>query len=161
MAEPSWISVIAMLTGIAGLIMGFVSLRKVNRMKSLDLRLELRKAETAVRASLSNLESNMAEAKLSRERVYAATGRFKSGAMETWHAHHETDRSVALGLLSELPSLVDDCFSLSPEDLESRIVAVHGLQLTIASLNEFYQASLSSDDEERRQIRNDVRNAFK
>ncbi|QNX60182.1 hypothetical protein [Acinetobacter seifertii] len=39
-------AIVGAITGIAGSIMGYISLQRLSKIKSLDLRLELKKAET-------------------------------------------------------------------------------------------------------------------
>jgi hypothetical protein len=168
MSEPLWIPITGMITGIigaitgiAGAVLGIISVRKVKHLKSLDLRLELRKAESTASVALSDLSASMERAKQSRERVYSATGQSKSGAMVKWHATYDSDHTEILNIKSELSGLVAQCQDLSHEELESRLVSVHRLQLKIDGLMQHYQASLDSDDEERNQLRADMRERLK
>ena len=61
MAEPHWAGYVGMvtgvigaITGIAGAIMGYIGYRRSNKLKSLDLRLELRKSISDVLSPVKN-----------------------------------------------------------------------------------------------------------
>lgn len=164
MAEPHWTGYVGMatgilgaITGIAGALMGYVSYRRSNSIKALDLRLELRKTVNEVEMSLSKLEGLLDYANQSRQRVASATGRLGSGAMEIWNKAFEEDKNRLKQILENAPRSDANYDDLSPIELESRLVAIHKLQSQINELTEKCNSSLKSDDEERKQIREDVR----
>ena len=164
MAEPHWTAyvgiatgVIGAITGIAGAIMGYVGYRKSTKIKALDLRIELRKAVNIVEAALPRLEELLDHADKSRKAVAAATGGRDSGAMVQWSAQFEADKSKLTQLVAQAPSSSENYGDLSPAELESRLVAIHKLQGQIGEQSEKYTASLKSDDEQRKQIREDIR----
>ena len=83
MTEPHWTSYVGMatgiigaITGVSGAIMGYVSYRRSNRLKSLDLRLELRKAVNELQSNFSQIEKLIEYANQSRVAVFAARGFF-------------------------------------------------------------------------------------
>ena len=80
MPAPDWVSYLGAVTGLAGSVMGFISLRRSTTMKALDLRLELRKAEVDLLSLFRSLQPLLERAKLSRDRVNAARGMLRSGA---------------------------------------------------------------------------------
>jgi len=149
--------VLGAITGISGAIMGYISYRRSNSVKALDLRLELRRAVSEIDADLSNLGKLMDHANKSRQRVAAATGRAQSGAMVLWDKGFAEDKAKLETLLGKAPSSSESYDSLSPTDLESKLVAAHKLQGEISQLKEKYHASLAADDEERKEIREDMR----
>lgn len=57
MSDPDWLSYAGVITGIAGATMGYISYRRTGKMKTLDLRLELRKAVNDLRSSVESLPS--------------------------------------------------------------------------------------------------------
>ncbi len=80
MSEPDWMGYVGMatgiigaITGISGAIMGYVSYRRSNSLKSLDLRIELRKAINVAQSNLQQLEKLIEHANKSREAVASAT----------------------------------------------------------------------------------------
>lgn len=164
MAEPHWTGYVGIatgtigaITGIAGAIMGYVSYRRSNSIKALDLRLELRKAVNEVEMGFSNLERLLNYANQSRQRVAAATGRLGSGAMEIWNREFEEDKNRLKQISKDVPHPDAKYDDLSPVELESRLVAIHRLQGQINELTEKYDSAVKSDDEDRKQLRDDVR----
>src|SRR5690606_29924596 len=91
MADPHWTSYIGMITGISGAIMGFISYRRSNKLKALDLRLELRKSLNDLYLDHENAESLIALANKSRRAVASAAGSFGSGRMQIWDANVRMD----------------------------------------------------------------------
>lgn len=164
MADPQWTAYVGMatgiagaITGIAGAIMGYIGYRRSNSIKALDLRLELRKAVNEVENDLSKLEGLLNHANQSRQRVASATGKLESGAMKIWDGEVEEDKKKLGHLKEKAPSPTTKYDDLSPSELESQLVAIHKLRGQISDLTEKYRASLKADDEERKQIREDVR----
>ncbi|HET7650390.1 MAG TPA: hypothetical protein VFL15_06795 [Gammaproteobacteria bacterium] len=164
MQEPYWMGYVGMLTGIigaitgvAGAIMGFVSYRTSNNLKSLDLRLDLRKAINNLQSTLSQLDQQIEDAIRSREAVAAATGRFHSGAMQKWKQDTEIDKTTIKRLLQSAPATTNNYDDLTPKDLESTLVEVHRLQVQVDGLSKKYYLAVQSDDEERKHLREDVR----
>lgn len=164
MSEPAWMSYVGMatgvvgaVTGIAGAIMGYVSYRRSNSLKSLDLRIELKKAVNVAHVSLQQLDSLIDDANKSREGVASATGRFKSGMMQKWKNEIHEDKNKVKLLHQNAPEAnksYDDC---GPKELESKLVEVHQLQVQIDSIRSKYEAAVRADDEERKHIREDIR----
>ncbi len=155
MSEPTWISVtgiatglIGAITGVAGSIMGFVSLKKVNAIKAIDLRIELKKLSSAVRVSLEELDARMRQSDLSRRRSLAARGMFKSSMMDQWQARLEEDQQKVSSLTSEIAKAMADVDALGIEHLEHRLAYMHETLLRIQSLAESYKEALDSDAKE-------------
>jgi hypothetical protein len=157
MAEPHWTSYVAMVTGIAGAIMGFVGYRRSTQIKALDLRLELRKADADLIAAIRKLEELLPYADKSRRAVAAATSGVDSGAMVLWKQGLEADSATLAKIKAEQPDGKATYAGLKPEELESSLVRVHRLQGAAAALLSKYNGALESDDEQRRQIREDWR----
>ena len=164
MSEPDWMGYVGMatgiigaVTGISGAIMGYVSYRRSNSLKSLDLRIELRKAINVAQSNLQQLEKLIEYANKSREAVASATGRFKSGMMEKWKHEVEADKSAVKQLFQNTPAADKSYDNLNPKALESTLVEVHRLQVQIDELSKKYDAAVRADDEERKHIREDVR----
>jgi hypothetical protein len=153
MSAPEWLSYVGVVTGIAGAVMGYVSLRRGARLKALELRLELRKSEADTRLALENLPGLFEKAENSRLKVAAATGRYSSGATEQWRRDLEADRSVAKALQATLPPAPNDYTSLTHTELEAKLVELHSLRSKVMRLSEKYQAELAADDKEREHLR--------
>jgi type IV pilus biogenesis protein CpaD/CtpE len=133
--------------------MGYVSYRRSTQLKALDLRLELRKRESDVGDLLRVLPELADTAKQSRLAVAAANGSLNTGAMEAWKAQIEVDLSAISILRSTLVVPVDGHASLTPFQLETKLVEVHALHAKARQFDEKYRAALVADDKERDNIR--------
>jgi hypothetical protein len=164
MAEPHWMvyvgmvtGVIGAITGVTGAIMGYIGYRRSNKLKSLDLRLELRKLITDAHTNLSRVSRLMIEANNSRTALMAATGGFNSGAMKKWEERLEIDRGKIGELLKKAPKIETTYDTLNAEELESELVVIHRLMGEINYFLEKYSNAISADDEQRKQLRDDQR----
>lgn len=153
MADPHWTSYVGMATGLLGAVLGVIGYRKANEIKSLDLRLEYRKAINNCCSAISKAEELLAFANKSRERVAAATGNYNSGAMQIWKQQYENDTNSLNELASRAPSSETNYDSLSPKQLESKLVEIHALQNEIDLLCNKYQSAIDEDDKTREHIR--------
>lgn len=164
MSELNWMDYVGMatgiigaITGISGAVMGYVSYKRSNSLKSLDLRIELRKSVNVAQSNLQQLEKLIEYANKSREVVASATGRFKSGMMEKWKQEVEADKNAVKLLFQNVPAADKSYDDLTPKALESTLVKIHRLQVQIDELSKKYDAAVRADDEERKHIRDDVR----
>ena len=162
MSELNWVSyigivtgIIGAITGIAGAMMGFISYRRTENLKTLDLRLELRRAESDARTQLTVIRTLLERANKSRMAVASATGKIGSGAMVIWKSEFEADMAEFTKLLTSIPEEENSYSDLHHEELESRLVAVHTLRAKINQILDKYNSALAADDEERKQIRAD------
>ena len=96
-------------TGPAGCVIGWISYRRSQQIKALDLRLELRKQVSDVCADIEALPTLLEGARASRSAVSAAMGVLQSGASEIWKAALETDLTTVQALARELPD-ADETF---------------------------------------------------
>jgi hypothetical protein len=142
-------------TGIAGAVMGYISYRRSEEIKALDLRLELRKAENTLRTAVAELLPLLDSAKMSRTGVAAASGLHESGAMVQWLGEWDADLAAARSLKAGVPGANADYAALTHADLEAKLIAVHALEIRAAQLRDKYRAALADDDKRREQIRAD------
>jgi hypothetical protein len=156
MSAPLWLGYAGMITGcigsvtgIAGSVMGYVSLRRVGRLKALDLRLEVRKAEADARAISSELPALLEKADKSRMAVAAFEGWMHSGAMDTWKSELAADKAKVRTLLAGIQKDQPTYCMLSPEELESEILAVHVLRAAIDQMRDKYISALTADERKR------------
>jgi hypothetical protein len=164
MADPHWSGYVGMasgiigaITGIAGAIMGYIGYRRSNRIKSLDLRLELRKAVTDVQTDMDRLRTLIDKANKSRQAVFVARGLSRSGPMERWKGEVADDKAKTGELFKRAPKAENPYGKLQMKELESELVAVHKLKGEVKRLLDKYSDVIRSDDEERKQIREDER----
>ena len=149
--------IVGTITGLAGFVLGWTSYRRSQQIKALDLRLELRKQASDVRAAVEELPDLLERSRASRSAVLAAMGVLKSGAFETWKAALESDLKTAQDLARELPD-ADETYQLSKhQNLETKLVEVHALAAKATRLRNKYLTELAYDDKEREHIRPDVR----
>jgi hypothetical protein len=130
-------------------------------LKALDLRLELRKTESDLRAAVHELPSFLEHAKKSRERVAAATGMRGSGALQQWTSDWEADLAAVRSLERELTDPDADYATATHRELESKLVDVHALASRAARVRDKYLQGLAADDGEREHIRADIRARIK
>jgi hypothetical protein len=164
MAEPAWLSyagavsgAVGAITGIAGAVMGYISYRRTEALKTLDLRLELRRAETDLRREVEDLPKHLNYAKRSRTAVASAAGRLQSGAMKKWLEEWDADLALAKAMAASVPSRSSDYVALDQAALEEKLIKAHAAAGNVRALRGKYDATLASDDKEREQIREDLR----
>jgi hypothetical protein len=137
--------------------MGYIGYRRSEKLKKLDLRLELRKAENLLRSTAGDLPSLLERAKASRTAVLAARGLSESGNMELWLSDLAIDFGTTKSLGTQLPNANVEYTHVDSSELETKLVVVHALQLQATQIQEKYSASLAADDRDREQIRADQR----
>lgn len=164
MAEPAWLTytgaiagAIGAVTGVAGAIMGFISYRKTNEIKELELRLELRRRTHDLHAVLSELPELLRRAERSHVAVAAATGKRGSGAMVQWSQQWETDQGEVKSIADAAPPEGQDLIALTLTELEQQLASVHQVHARAVTLRDRYIAALAADDRERDHLREDMR----
>jgi hypothetical protein len=145
--------IIGAITGIAGAIMGYASFRKTRSIKSMDLRIELRKAINELRLNLDQLNKVIEQANGSRRAVAAAMGVSSSSMMDHWTQSVQADKLAVQKLSEEVPAAKDDYDASDFKVLEARLVAVHQIQIQVDALLSKYNAALQSDKEKREHLR--------
>lgn len=148
------------ITGIAGVVVSGIALivsikayAQVNKMKSLDLRLELEQSFTELDILAAEIEGILDYAFRSHQMVLAATGKNLSGEMKAFELDFAKDQEKLKRLLSTHPKREEAFDSLSPSELERRVVAVHALHTQLKKLKEKYDAIVTADGERRKEIR--------
>ncbi|EDT41774.1 hypothetical protein [Burkholderia ambifaria] len=152
MADSDWAGYVGMATGLFGAVMGYVGYRRSNQIKALDMRLALRKDLGEARESVTMLRELMASAAGSRRATLAARGLGRSGAMVIWEQALEADRTTIEQIAASIRSEGTDFAALSEAQLETELVAVHKIKMSLATLVEKYRGELAADDDTRRQI---------
>jgi hypothetical protein len=148
---------IGTITGVIALTIGFFNYRRVSKLKSLDLRLELRKAINVLANSVSQGIALIDRADASRKAASAATGMFHSGAMVKWTAGVTADKSELSQVQAEVPKTEETFQNLGASELESKLIEVHRLQGKIDNIRNKYESALRADDQTRIQIHADNR----
>ena len=157
MSDPHWTSYVGMASGVIGAIAGVIAYRRSNKIKSLDLRLELRKAVVELQASYSELDGLMDRSHRSRTNVSAARGRTGFGETEEWNRDVETDRATVAQLSEAIPNDGEEFKTLNAEELESKLVDIHKTQGEVNQIRDKYHAALLEDDRQRDHIMEDAR----
>jgi hypothetical protein len=152
MQIPSWILDPGFIIAVFALLVSFASYRRTNTIKSLDLRLDLRRSVVDLRGDLVTLSELLNTAERSRKAVAVATGNLGSGRMKLFIDQIAADRKLALQLPNEIPTSGDNFRSLNAKSLEEQIVLTHQLRGKVSTLIEKYQGSLANDDQERKRI---------
>lgn len=160
MADLNWADYVGVaagaigaITGICGGVLGYISYQRSNQIKSLDLRLELKKCLNMANAAYTESNEAIEESNKSRIAVSAAMAKSRSGGMEKWNQKIEEDRVHLSNLYDNLPNKEDDLKSLNTDQLEQLIINVHELQTSLASFASKYKEEICRDDEDRKFIR--------
>lgn len=164
MAEPHWTSYVGMgsgligsITDISGAIMGYISYRRSNKLKSMDLRLELCKAVSDIHTDSKRLIELMATTSAARQVLWRKRGLQKTPAMKQFTNKVVVDKKKIAKIresISEDRSVYD---KLNIKDLESWLVSVHKFKSEIQNLIDKYSDFSRSDKKECEQIRADHR----
>jgi hypothetical protein len=148
-------SIIALLISGVSLLVAGAAYRRSIHVKALDLRIELRKADNALRASVESLGGLLRLAKQSHERVMAATDGVHSGNMQIWFNEWQTDWTAFETLRAALPESADYSGFWDTE-LETKLIAVDALSIRANALRKKYDTSNAKDDVERGRIKDQI-----
>ena len=111
--------IVGAITGPAGCVIGWISYRRSQQIKTLDLRLELRKQVSGVRVDIEALPALLERARASRSAVRSAMGRGQqSGDNLIWKAELENDLKTVQALSCELPDAKETYQRSKPQKLE-------------------------------------------
>jgi hypothetical protein len=164
MADPHWTSYVGMatgivgaITGIAGAIMGYVSYKKSNQIKTLDLRIEVKRNLVNTIVDYKKLRELMVKGNTSRRNILAARGVLKSSMMDIWENQYKIDNVEADKLRKEIPAENTNYDNLDPKALEDRLIDLHRIQGRIKKLLEQYSEAIALDAEQHKQLREDMR----
>jgi GTPase involved in cell partitioning and DNA repair len=149
--------VIGAITGTVGAVLGVISFRRAKEFKILDLRLELKRAETSLRSEINDLPSLLEKAKKSYTRLAAAEQRLNSGATEHWLKIWDVDSNEVKTIVDASHALDSDISKYSHANLENRIIIIHNLHDKISKITQKYAYSLAQDDIGRQELRADQR----
>lgn len=157
MSDQNWLSYFGIVTGIAGTIMGCISLRRTDQFKALDLRLELKKEQATLLADVEDLRTLLDKAKNSHTRLASAVGSYQSGGTKHWLDCWSKDCEVTEVLRQEIIVFQTDCSALGHNALETQLVTAHILRRKVEKLRDQYRESLLADDRRRDQLSVDQR----
>ena len=146
------LSVLGAASGCLGTVLGWRGYRRAGKMKTLDLRLELRKADTEIKSLVLGLPGLLDRAKQSRERILAASGRAESGAMQFCRDELRKDGERQQRLAQALPAADSDYRGYSPEALEQELVRRHSALGEAKEVASKYERWLADDNQARTQI---------
>ncbi|WP_223573884.1 hypothetical protein [Xanthomonas citri] len=164
MSEQSWLAyagavagVIGAITGVAGALLALLAFRRTGQLKSLDMRLELRRTESTLQSDIHDLLPLLERSKTSRTRLASAQSMLNSGATKHWFSQWSADMAIADELVSSSSVLDVDCFLMSQTELESRLVTVYKLQRRVSDLTNKYEQFLIEDEAGREQVQTNNR----
>ena len=141
------LSILGVVSGCLGTVLGWRGYRRAGKMKTLDLRLELRKADTEIKSLVLGLPELLDRAKLSRERILAANGRAQSGAMQFCHDELRDAGQRQKKLAQALPAADPDYRGYSPEALEQELVRRHAALGEAKEIASKYEGWLADDNQ--------------
>ena len=157
MANYNWIdytslaiSVVGMITGVVGARLGYISYRRSNEIKSLDLRLELRREVSTTRKLVELVVTRINQSKRSRRALAAMAG--NSGAALAWQGIADNEIETANNLGAALPSAEEKFTKLTQSELENKLVESHQIAVELNALLKKYGSAISSDDAERHNL---------
>lgn len=146
------LSVLGIVSGCLGTVLGWRGYRRAGKMKALDLRLELRKADAEIRGLVLGLPALLDRAKVSRDSVFAASGRAQSGAMQSYHDELRKDGEHQQRLAQALPAVDPDYRGYSPEALEEELVRRHVVLNEAKGIAAKCERWLADDNQARAQV---------
>lgn len=147
-------SILGAITGIAALVFSYVNHRRLQKIKALDLRIELRKQVAEVRAMIDGLPELLERARKSRDAVLAALGTLLTGYhQQVWKPACASDIETAKKLAVGVPAADETFQRASHQELEEKLLEIHALGLKAKQLRDKYLAELASDDRDREHIR--------
>ena len=149
--------IVGTITGTVALIVSIKSYVRVNAMKALDIRLELGKAFNDLDVVLSGIDAYLDFVHQSHLQVLAATGRNQSGEMRLFEEDFAKDQARLQRLLGSQPQRESSYERLSPDDLERTLTAIHAFNVQVADIRAKYQRLFDSDEECRKEIREEHR----
>ena len=141
------IGVLGAITGVGGLIIAIAANRKVQAMKSLDLRLELRKGVNDLRLSFEKMPGIINYADKSKHAVASAKGVSLSGGMKRWEKQVADSKTQLAALSLKIPDASEKFENLSTSELENEIVKTHDTQQRMNALESFFKEALVQDAE--------------
>ena len=122
--------IIGAITGTAGFVLGLIGYRRADAIKSLDLRIELKKAVADARLDLKELPKFVEQVRQSRLAVASVIGTLQSGAMEVWKDQCKADVKEGQKLAADVLSEDHDYSAMSERELESALVEDPRIALT-------------------------------
>jgi hypothetical protein len=141
------------LTGTVGLVLGVLAYRRTGKLKALDLRLELRRAERDTHQDVEGLQGLLNKAHASHCEVSNSTLKIGgTGDAVAWMNELHVDRGKVEELVGQLPDLGRDYTKLSHEALEAALAVDHALSGRAAQLRDKYEGLLQADDKERERL---------
>ncbi len=156
MADALWVTyagavsgIIGAITGIAGAVMGYVSYRRTEVFKSLDLRIELKKAETDFKLIANELPDQIEYAKRSRQAILSATGQLRSGRAQKLETQWEQDFTTVKQIIENVPNSDSNYYSSSHFELEEKLIHIYKEITRANKLKEKYETELMADEKER------------
>ena len=114
--------------------MSIINHKRINNIKSLDLRVELRQKIIFLKHTFCRLDELIEVADKSRMRVLNAQGLYRSGAMTKWKHKLENDRNKIDEIKSDLPINTKCLEKLNHCQLELVLSKVYDLQVRVCLL---------------------------
>lgn len=144
---------IGAVTGCTGAVISYKNFKKVQKVKSLDLRIELRRTINEIRALLLEAENLLPRAYKSRLAVHSATGKLRSGATASWQTEYMKDLK-SLEDINERFCRAEKHLNVdSYETLEQKLDSIDQLKREILPIVSKYLETLKEDDKVRERIR--------
>jgi len=144
--------IVGSVTGVAGAILGYIAYRKSNSIKTLDLRIELKKAINCLEHSLSHIRCQIEKADQSRLRIFAMNGQSMSGRQKIWAQEVEVDKQVVEQVASGVLAAYKNNNELNLCELEAGLVEFHRNQIQVDELIKKYAEAIYSDEEIRKAV---------
>jgi hypothetical protein len=138
------------IAGLIGALTGIISLVKVSKLKSLDLRMERGREINTIQVKMDSLNDLCKEANESRVRRAAAQGISNSSVMEKWKIDHKEHEENIEALSKQFLALKDKRFS--NKNLEKNILELHHIKEQVCSLIDNLGASIAEDDVARERL---------
>jgi hypothetical protein len=134
---------------IGSLLVSVVALWRAGRVRTLDLRINLRKDAVELRLALEKLTATIPAAIQSRSAIAAATG--QAGALQRFRNEAEADLPTVAALRARLDGIEPVPLFAGYGTVEAKVVAAHEVRLRMQELREKYATALAADEAARKQ----------
>lgn len=158
--ESNWSTYIGMatgivgaVTGIAGLIMGWIAYRRSNQIQRADRRLELRKLRNSTHVAVVGLVDLIPAAHRSRRAILNARGVLSSSIAYEFEARVEKDTARAAELATQVPTSDVSFDVLSSDQIEELIIQLHRAKEWVDEMVREYEGYLTEDEKKRAELR--------
>lgn len=142
--------VLGTVTGILGTWMGWVGMRRTDRHKAMDLRVQLTREETSLVRAVESIPDLIRREERSRQFELARRSMLLSSVHADAQAKFAAQQARLVTLQEDVHGMAGDVSALSLRALEARLIRVHDVKIRADELIEECLESIAGDDQRSR-----------